>query len=505
MGVAARETIMNPRILGIIGGLALVVALLSPFILGSSKKVKQLFEAAETLYEQNDYEDAIAKYKEALKESKKLRTNTKAIDEDFTTFVNFKIALSYVKLAEHRDNPIHYEKALEHVEKAAQTVELAEYEEKLTYLWGYVLYKTGQLEKAEEKLTQLIENFPNSPFEENAQKTITQIKEQLPDSEEKETEEVVPPIDHIPLWINDLSKFEAFNKKNNRTLVIPNRLRAERQYIEAAEQYEDFADSNSSTAEEAAYALYWSGWCYYKATSDDIAILNKSCIVFQRLVDQHNNSSYIHEGREKLIEIKKLKLQGKSSRAIIDAEETVHRVQQSDCQSDAIHKAITHLGNAKREQEQGNYAEALTLANKAQTIAHDTIDNHETAKRYVNQGSTYLNQGRLEMATKKARDALNIDPPYQHANELLEKIKKRYFDQGTNYVEIEEYDRAIPLLKKAITIDSQFKEAYCNLGRAHLKLGEFEQAIAAAEKALAIDPNYECARNIISSIDIGEN
>ena len=47
---------MNPRILGIIGGLALVVALLSPFMMGSSKKVEQLFQDAEDLYGQADYE-----------------------------------------------------------------------------------------------------------------------------------------------------------------------------------------------------------------------------------------------------------------------------------------------------------------------------------------------------------------------------------------------------------------------------------------------------------------
>ena len=39
---------MNPRILGIIGGLALVVALLSPFMMGSSKKVEQLFNPLKT-------------------------------------------------------------------------------------------------------------------------------------------------------------------------------------------------------------------------------------------------------------------------------------------------------------------------------------------------------------------------------------------------------------------------------------------------------------------------
>ena len=121
---------MNSRMWGIIGGFALVLALLSPYILGSTKKVERLFEAAEVLYEQNDYAGAIVKYNEALKESKKARAKTETIAQDFTTLVNFKIAMSYAKLAEQEENPIHYEKALEHVENAAQTVILRQKQKK---------------------------------------------------------------------------------------------------------------------------------------------------------------------------------------------------------------------------------------------------------------------------------------------------------------------------------------------------------------------------------------
>ena len=99
---------MNSRIWGIIGGFALVLALLSPYVLGSSKKVAQLFEAAEVLYEEENYESAIAKYSEALKESKKLGAKTATIDEDFTTLVNLKIAMSYAKLAEQSDDANYY-------------------------------------------------------------------------------------------------------------------------------------------------------------------------------------------------------------------------------------------------------------------------------------------------------------------------------------------------------------------------------------------------------------
>ena len=40
-----KENTMNPRILGIIGGLALLIALLSHFMMGSSKKVEQLYQS----------------------------------------------------------------------------------------------------------------------------------------------------------------------------------------------------------------------------------------------------------------------------------------------------------------------------------------------------------------------------------------------------------------------------------------------------------------------------
>ena len=85
---------MNSRIWGIIGGTCLGTCPTITYVLGSSKKVEQLFEAAETLYDANsDYENAIAKYKEALKESNKLRLRKpNTIDKDFTTFVNLKIA-----------------------------------------------------------------------------------------------------------------------------------------------------------------------------------------------------------------------------------------------------------------------------------------------------------------------------------------------------------------------------------------------------------------------------
>ena len=476
---------MNSRMWGIIGGFALVLALLSPYILGSTKKVERLFKAAEVLYEQNDYAEAIVKYDEALKESKKVRAKTETIDQDFTTFVNFKIAMSYVKLAEQEDNSIHYEKALEYIEKAAQTVTFREYEGNLTYLRGYIFYKTEQLALAVTVLTELIESFPGNSFVGEARKTIVHIRQQQELS--------------APIWTEDLSKFEAFTQKKSSNLFIPNRLRLEEQYTAAAEQYEVFVNSNPSTI-ETAYALYWIGWCYYEAASAEEILFGKSRVAFRKLIDNHAESPYVLKAREKLSELERRLAKNETYKVIIAAENAVRQAEQSKYKSTAISKAITRLNNAKEAQERGNYAEATRLANDARKTAEIAIDNHSRAKQSVEQGYNYLKQGRLESATQKAKEALRVDPLYQEADNLLKKVKQKYFNQGVKYIEEEEYAKAIPLLKKAINIEPS-NEVYSNLGWAYVKIGEFEQAIAAAKKSLTIDPNDKLAQKILNSIE----
>ena len=227
-------------------------------------------------------------------------------------------------------------------------------------------------------------------------------------------------------------------------------------------------------------------------------------VAFQSLIDNYTGSPYILKAREKLSELDRRKAKKETDKVITTAENAVRLAEQSNCKSTAISEARTRLNNAKEEQERGNYEEARQLANYAQETAKNTTDNHETAKQDVNQGYTYLRKGQLETAIKKAKDALHIDPPYQDANKLLEKIKQKYFDQGVSYIEAQEYAKAIPLLKKSINI-APSKEAYGNLGWAYVKRGEFEQAITAAKKALAIDPNDELALKVIDSIDTSEN
>ena len=166
---------MNARIWGIIGGVALVLALLSPLVLGSSKKVEQLFEAAEALSERSDYEGAIEKYKEALKESKKFGAKTERIDKDFTTLANLKIARCYYELAENTSDVRHYESALTHIRKVESNTQVPNYQEELTYLCAEALYKTGNPDQAASKFSRLVERFPNSQWVPKALYAIGEI------------------------------------------------------------------------------------------------------------------------------------------------------------------------------------------------------------------------------------------------------------------------------------------------------------------------------------------
>ena len=169
---------MNARIWGIIGGVALVLALLSPLVLGSAQKVERLFEAAEALSERSDYEGAIVKYKEALKESKKLGAKTERIDKDFTTLANLKIARCYYELGENSSDVRHYQSALMHIKEVALDAQVVKHQEELTYLWAETLYKTGKLDQAKSKFSWLVEKFPNSRWVPKALYNIAEINYQ---------------------------------------------------------------------------------------------------------------------------------------------------------------------------------------------------------------------------------------------------------------------------------------------------------------------------------------
>ncbi|MCY4569377.1 MAG: tetratricopeptide repeat protein [Candidatus Poribacteria bacterium] len=692
---------MNSRIWGIIGGAALVLALLSPLILGNAQKVERLFEAAEALSERSDYEGAIKNYKAALKESKKFGAKTERIDKDFTTLVNLKIGRCYYELGEDSSDVRHYQNALRHIEEVVLEAQVVKHKEELTYLWAETLYKTGKLDQAKLKFSQLIEKFPNSRWvskslyaigdinyqQENydaACKTFQKLIAEFPHSELKAEaerriaeltllcDETDPPVPdpceamyeaasnlqrqgkvhdayqgytdlitrcpeseyitdayvgkaEIHLEAEDYVKareyYEAamysttneertieLHEAYHRTYLVPEYgdkkrqhsssdeffvkarlLRKEKRFLEAAEIYEELANNNLP-AEDIVYALYWAGRCYHGAACTTPNLFNRSVSAFKKLIEnyssgEHTTEAYYHlalvyidwaqksgnisiyqliidtveeandaeytdskdvRNRGWLSRMQELKdeaheklyplpdpLKAEAERTINAAEIAIDRAKQENREIQLIHEADEHLANARQQVRRNNYRAALNQAKKALEIINmEPI--LSVIQRYVEEGHTYLKQGKLEKAMEKARQALSLDQNYSPAHKLQSKIKERYYGLGWTFFDEEQYGRAIDVFKnaikidpnfkeahnhlgvvyikqgkyleaivaleEAINIDGAFKEAYFNLALAYLELSELEDAINAANAALEIDPNYEPARMLIEFI-----
>ena len=277
---------MNPRILGIIGGLALIVALISPFMMGSSKKVEELYYAAKALSDQADYEGAIAKYTEALDESKKRGVKTEVIDKDFTTLAHFQIAVNYSRWAETSGDVNHYDTALGHIEQVAANATIPKHQEGLTYLWGHILYRTEQYEVAEAKFNQLIENFPNSLQVENAYYAIGQLNYKLGNYEPSRT-----------AFSNILTNFPNSEFKDDAQLLIAQSFLDENLYEQAYPEFDKFGTEEFKNYPELqAESMYKAAFCLNQLDRHDEAINRYTNFITQ--FPDHNlvTAAYFDQG-----------------------------------------------------------------------------------------------------------------------------------------------------------------------------------------------------------------
>ena len=277
---------MNPKFLGIIGGLALLVALISPLMMGSSEKVEELYKSAEALNGQADYEGAIAKYTEALEESKKRGVKTEVIDKDFTTLANFKIAVAYSRLAEQSRDVNHYDTAIQFIETVAPNATIPKHQEGLTYLWGHILYQTEQYELAEAKFTQLIENFPNSLQVENAWYAIGQLNYKLQNYEASRT-----------AFSNILANFPNSDFKDDAQLLIAQSFLDENEYEQAYPEFDKFATEEFKNYPELqAESMYKAAYCLNQLDRHDDAISRYTNFITQ--FPDHNlvTAAYFDQG-----------------------------------------------------------------------------------------------------------------------------------------------------------------------------------------------------------------
>ena len=251
-----------------------------------SNLVKQLFQSAEDLHGQADYEGAIEKYAEALEESTKRGVKTEVIDKDFATLANYKIAVSYSRLAEQSGDVNNYDTAIEYIEKVAPTATIPKHQEGLTYLWGHILYRTEQFELAEPKFTQLIENFPNSLFVENAWYAIGQLNYKLQNYEDSR-QAFKAVLDGFP---NSDFKDDAQHLIAQSFLNESNYEQAYQEFDKiATEEFKNYPDLQAEAMYKAAYSLNQLG-------RDDEAIGRYTNFITQFPESQYVTAAYFDQG-----------------------------------------------------------------------------------------------------------------------------------------------------------------------------------------------------------------
>ena len=157
---------MKLKIVAILAGLFLVAAMLIPG--GSSVNVKNLYEEAEKAFQEKKYQEAIDKYTLALTEGEKWGADTSVIDEDFDSLAKYKIAVCYAELGKQLEDPTMYEKSLEYIPSIYQVTKVDKIREGVIFLWGHDYYELKQYEEAEPKFRELLNDYPDSQFAENA-------------------------------------------------------------------------------------------------------------------------------------------------------------------------------------------------------------------------------------------------------------------------------------------------------------------------------------------------
>ena len=455
---------MDTKIWGIIGGIALLLALLSPFVLSSTKKVERLFDDAEGCYERTEYADALEKYNKSLKESKKYGVKTEIIDTDFAARVNYRIGRCLKQL--DRDN-----EALEYYRFIIVEFPESQYTTHSYADSGDIYYDREDYKAASEEYKRALETTDDEKW-----------KNQIHQKYQQTLVLINPP---EPTPIPEPSPPEDIDIPNFAALTEAVALRFEKHFEEAAAYYEVFAN-DSLPFEDGVYALYWAGRCYYKAN-----LFRQSVDAFKKLIDEYG---YIPNAIE----------------AYFGLAEAYYTWAEKDGDISKYQSVISTVEQAERlyagraYTTVGNWLERMHGIKQAAIEKLDNIRELDppppTPGEFVNQGLEEFRRGKLEAARLKAVQALNLDPDYSPADGLLSKIKIKYYERGLEFLDANRYSEAINTFDKVINIDAEYKEAHFHLGVAYFNLRNSAYAENAVNNALAIDPEYEEARRLLAEI-----
>ncbi len=451
---------MDKKIWGIIGGIALALALLSPLVLGSTKKVKEVFEEAETSYKEARYEDALERYNKALEESKKFGVKTDTIVPDFQAYIHYKIAQCEQQLGNSSVALQRYRAVILNFPESRYVPD--------SYVGrGDIYFDQTEYDAAIEEYKRALETI-----EDAARREQINQKYQI----------ALAIINPLPL---PPPEPEDIDTPDFAALTEATFLRFKERFEKAATQYNAFA-SNYLPAETAVYALYWAGRCYHRA-----GLFQQSVDAFERLIDDYAYTPNTIEAYHGL--------------AVVYFDWAKRDQDTSKCQSviETVEKTEQEYADSRATLDQ----EVLNFMKEIKRNAKAMIESipppppePPPEEQCVRQGREHFERGELELAEEKVRKAERMNPDYQPAKRLLKNIGEKYYTQGLALLDQNRFDSAIVKFDKVINIDPNYKEAHFNLGVAYFNLHNDTYAANAVNKALVIDPEYEEALRLLGAI-----
>lgn len=153
---------------------------------------------------------------------------------------------------------------------------------------------------------------------------------------------------------------------------------------------------------------------------------------------------------------------------------------------DAQRLAGEYFQRAYEKQMAGELDQAIELYQRS-------IETYPTAEAHTFLGWTYSFQGRLDEAIRECHKAIAIDPDFGNP----------YNDIGAYLIQKEQYEEAIPWLKRATRAKRYEARAYphVNLARIWERKGKILDAIREYRNALAEAPGYAEAYKALKRLE----
>jgi tetratricopeptide (TPR) repeat protein len=122
---------------------------------------------------------------------------------------------------------------------------------------------------------------------------------------------------------------------------------------------------------------------------------------------------------------------------------------------------------------------------KAENILKDVLEKNPNDPSALDLlGNLHFMKGNIKKSLELYNKAISVAPKYAHT----------YYDRGSLYLNLEEYDKALKDMYKAVELDPNYAEFRMALGATLFSLNEIDKAEEHLEKAIQLDPTLTEAR-----------